>query len=133
MPSLIILRGLPGSGKSTLAEILSEDKWPVFSIDSYFTDPVTNVYTFKFAENHLAYQQCQDQTQKAIQDKIEKIFVDNTFTLDWEIEPYFKMAAEANYTVFVTTVENYHRSKNIHGIEDEQLKKMADKYKVILM
>ena len=43
MSSLIILRGLPGSGKSTLAKLLSEnDKWPVYSIDSYFTNPETN-------------------------------------------------------------------------------------------
>jgi adenylate kinase family enzyme len=45
MSSLIILRGLPGSGKSTLAKLLSEnDKWPVYSIDSYFTNPETNNY-----------------------------------------------------------------------------------------
>lgn len=133
MPSLIILRGLPGSGKSTLSEILSEDKWPVFSIDSYFIDPITKTYTFQFDKNHLAYKQCQENTEEAMKASVEKIFVDNTFTLEWEIEPYFKLAARYNYQVFVTTVENRHGGKNIHGVDEEQLIKMAEKYKVVLL
>jgi predicted kinase len=133
MPSLIILRGLPGSGKSTLAKILNnEQKWPAFSIDDYFTDPATGVYEFRFAENHLAYSLCQTNTEKAMQQSHEKIFLHNTFTLNWEIEPYFKLAAQYNYSVFVLTVENYHGGKNVHGINDEQLEKMAEKYRVKL-
>jgi predicted kinase len=133
MKSLIILRGLPGSGKSTLAKVLSENKWPVFSIDSYFTDPETNTYNFEFQNNHLAYKQCEDRTNAAMRQGIEKIFVDNAFTLEWEMEPYFKMASEFNYTIFVVTVENRHHGKNSHNINEEQVKKMAEKYKVILM
>jgi hypothetical protein len=52
--------------------------------------------------------------------------------MDWEMEPYFKLALEFTYTVFVITVENYHHSKNIHNISDEQIKKMAEKYRVKL-
>jgi predicted kinase len=134
MLSLIILRGLPGSGKSTLASILSENNvWPIFSIDDYFTNPVTKIYDFNFSENHLAYKHCQNQTEKAMQDKIEKIILHNTFTLDWELEPYFKLAEHYNYQVFVATVENYHSGKNQHHINDEQVKKMAAKYKIKLM
>ena len=62
----------------------------------------------------------------------DKVFLDNTFTLEWEMEPYFKLAAENNYQVFVVTVENRHGSENIHNISNEQLKKMAEKYKVVL-
>ena len=131
--SLILLRGLPGSGKSTLATVLSENgKYPVTSIDSYFTNPETGKYIFEFDKNHLAYKQCEEQTRLHMQQGQAKIFVDNTFTLDWEMEPYFKMAAEYNYTLFVLTVENYHGNTNIHGIETEQLEKMALKYKVQL-
>jgi len=132
MRSLIILRGLPGSGKSTLAEILSEGQWPVFSVDSYFIDPVTNVYTFQFDKNHLAYKECQQKTENAMIQGIEKIFIDNAFTLEWEIEPYFKLAADHNYRAFTATVESRHAGKNMHGISDEQIQKMAAKYKVVL-
>lgn len=132
MRSLIILRGLPGAGKSTLSTILSENRWPVFSIDSYFTDTVSGEYRFQFDKNHLAYKACQLNTEQAMIAQLEKIFIDNTFTLDWEIEPYFKLAAKYNYTVFVATVENRHQGKNRHNISDEQIKKMAEKYKVTL-
>jgi predicted kinase len=131
--SLILLRGLPGSGKSTLASALSENaKYPVFSIDDYFTDPVTGAYHFEFDKNYLAYKSCEDHTREALQAGTEKVFVANTFTIDWEIEPYFKMAAESNYTVFVVTVEKYHNGSNVHEVSDEQLRKMAEKYKVKL-
>lgn len=133
MPSLIILRGLPGSGKSTLADLLSENKWPVFSIDDYFTDPNTQIYQFEFSKNHLAYKSCQDNTEHAMREGMEKIFIHNTFTLEWEMEPYFKLAAQYGYTLHVLTVENRHHSENKHHISKEQVQKMAEKYKVILL
>lgn len=133
MLSLILLRGLPGSGKSTLASLLSENKWPVLCIDDYFTDPVTGAYDFRFADNHLAYKHCQTRTEQAMQARVEKIILDNAFTLDWEMEPYLKMAASQGYRVFVMTVEKYHNQPNIHGISEEQLQKMAAKYQVKLL
>lgn len=47
--SLILLRGLPGAGKSRLSKLLSENgKYPVFSIDDYFTDSKTQEYNFDY-------------------------------------------------------------------------------------
>ncbi len=132
-PSLILLRGLPGSGKSTFAKLLAEEKWPVFSIDDYFTDKKTGVYQFDFASNHLAYKACESACKKAMQEGVRKIFIHNTLTLAWELEQYFKLAQAFKYKVFVCTVENYHGHKNEHQINDEQIKKMAEKYQVKLM
>lgn len=131
--TLILLRGLPGSGKSTLAGILAEEgKYPVFSIDSYFTNS-EGEYNFNYSQNHLAYKQCEQLTEEAAQKATEKIFVDNTFTLDWELEPYFKIAQKYSYAIYVLTVEKYHTNKNIHGVSEEQIEKMAAKYKVKLL
>jgi len=133
MNSLILLRGLPGSGKSTLAESLSENgKYPVFSIDSYFTNAATGHYSFEFDKNHIAYSECIEKTRTALKAGSEKIIVDNTFTMEWEMKPYFKLASEFSYRLFVMTVEKYHDGKNIHQITDEQLQKMALNYKIKL-
>lgn len=128
-----MLRGLPGAGKSTLAKQLSEvGKYPVLSIDSYFTNE-KGEYDFKFDENHKAYKACEQQTEEALKQNSPKVFVDNTFTLDWELEPYFKLASKYNYQLHVLTVENYHNSGNVHNVSIDQLQKMAEKFKVKLL
>ena len=130
--SLLMLRGLPGSGKTTLAASLSEGgQYPVFGIDDYFTDADGN-YQFKFDENHLAYKHCEDRTRAAMQAGTPKIILDNTFTIEWEMEPYFKMAADHGYLVHVLTVENRHGGKNTHAIPEEAIERMRGKYGVRL-
>lgn len=132
MRSLILLRGLPGSGKSTLAKVLSEKgKHPVYSVDDYFTN-TDGEYRFEFDKNHLAYKQCEQNAKTAMEQGADEIFIANTFTLEWELEPYFKLASEFNYQIFVCTVENRHKGSNIHHIPQEQIQKMAEKYKVVL-
>lgn len=130
--SLILLRGIPGSGKSTFAHVIAENgKYPICSIDSYFTDNLGH-YSFDFRKNHLAYKTCEDLTIAEMKKGTEKIIVDNTFTMEWEMEPYFKHAEENNYRVFVMTIENRHGGKNIHQIPEEHIQKMRDNFKVII-
>ena len=131
--NLILLRGLPGSGKSTLALLLSENgKYPIYSVDDYFTNEITNEYVFDYKENYLAYKLCEENTELSMKNEVSKIFVHNTFTIDWELEPYFKLAAKYNYQLHIVTVENYHGNKNNYSVSDEQLQKMAEKYKIKL-
>lgn len=129
--AIILLRGLPGSGKSTLAQVLKDSQSVTLSVDDYFTDKDGN-YNFIFSENHKAYEACVKNTEDAIKKGVKKIFIHNTFTMEWEMEPYFKLATDYNYPIFVVTVENRFKHKNIHGVSNEQLKKMAEKYKVVL-
>lgn len=131
MKELILLRGLPGAGKSTLAKVLAGEDFPLLSIDDYFTDSKGN-YHFESDKNHLAYKQCEEKCEAEMKKGTSKIFIHNTFTIDWEIESYLKMAGQYNYRVHVATVENYHGNFNIHGTTQEQLQKMAEKYKVKL-
>jgi predicted kinase len=133
MKELILLRGLPGSGKSTLAKVLADNKYPVFSVDDYFTNKQDLSYHFEFEKNHLAYRQCEENTKLEMQKGTSKIFVDNTFTMDWETVPYQKMAEHFGYRLHVLTVEKYHQGQNIHDVSAEQLEKMASKYKVKLL
>jgi len=131
---LLLLRGLPGSGKTELAKVLSEyGKYPIISVDDYFTDTISGVYQFNYKENYLAYKSCEDNTLAWMKKNIRLIIVHNTFTMEWEIQPYFKLASDYNYKLFIVTVENYHDNKNIHGVTQEQLSKMASKYKVKLL
>ncbi len=131
--SIILIRGLPGSGKTNFARVLAEGgKYPIFSVDDYFTDSETGAYHFKFDENYLAYQMCERNTKRAMEVGSGKIILHNTFTMDWEMKPYFELANLYGYQIFVMTLENRHGGKNCHGIGDEQLEKMAANYKVVL-
>jgi predicted kinase len=133
LKSLIVLRGLPGSGKTTLAHVLADGgHWPVFSIDDYFTDPITGAYLFVHTENHLAYARCLELTEKAMVSNTEKVILHNVFSMDWEMEPYRKLAALHGYRMFVATVENRHDGRNQHHIPDDQIEKMAGKFEVKL-
>jgi len=131
--SIILLRGLPGSGKTSLAEVLNEGgKYPHFSVDDYFTDQLNGEYEFAFDKNHLAYKQCELNTENAMRQGAEKIFIHNTFTLEWEMLSYFRLASKYQYDIYVITIENRHHSTNTHGISQDQVIKMAAKYKVVL-
>jgi predicted kinase len=131
---ILLLRGLPGSGKTELANLLSENgKYPILSIDDYFIQKETGEYKFDYKSNHLAYKNCEERTQYFAEMGALKIIIHNTFTMKWEMEPYFKIASKYQYAVFVVTVENYHGNKNKHDVNDIQLIKMSLKYKVKLM
>ena len=132
MRELILLRGLPGSGKTTLAVVLSESgKYPVFSVDDYFTDEGGR-YEFRFQENHLAYKQCEENVKVAMQQGSEKILLHNTFTQEWEMEPYFELAQKFGYKIFTIIVENRHGSDNIHGVPENKVEAMRERFQIKL-
>jgi len=133
MKDLVILRGLPGSGKSTLAGLLSEGgKYSTFSVDDFFTDSSTGEYRFDYSRNHLAYKECLEKTRAAMDQGADRILIHNTFTMEWEITPYFDLAKAFGYRVFVCTVEKWHNGDNTHQITEEQIRKMKEKFEVRL-
>ena len=130
--NLILLRGLPGAGKTAFARLISENNtYPFFSVDDYFTDQ-NGIYKFEFSENHKAYAQCISHVENALVQGFSKVIVHNTFTMMWELEPYFNLAKKYHCVLHVLTVEHYHNGANSHDVSKEQLKKMAEKYQVKL-
>ena len=128
MSEIILIRGLPGSGKTTIAHLFNADF--VIAADNYHVN-LSGEYEWKPENAKKAHQWCQDCVKKAMSMR-SRIVVHNTFTQQWELEPYFKLAAEYNYKVHTIIVENRHRSTNIHNVPDETLFKMKERFEVVL-
>jgi predicted kinase len=129
---LTICRGIPGSGKGTFAKTLGGIH---VEADQYFMED--GVYKWDPTMIKNAHNYCQGQTQawmKTDSDQIDtsKIVVSNTFTQEWEMEPYFKLAEQYGYKVFTIVVENRHGGVNQHGVPDEVITKMRDRFEIKL-
>ena len=92
MKTLFLLRGLPGSGKSTLAGDLAQ---VVYEADMFFMKD--GEYQFDPAKLGAAHQWCQESTRQSMINGISRIAVANTFTVEWEMQPYIDMAAMHGY------------------------------------
>lgn len=135
MGDLILLRGLPGSGKSTLGDVILQ--WPgsnpadVLSADNFFTDD-KGEYHFDPTKLKEAHNDCQLKCAERMKLQLSRIVVANTFTQDWEMKPYFEMAERYKYRVHTVIVENRHDGKNIHGVPDDKLQIMKDRFEINL-
>ena len=127
--TLYICRGIPGSGKSTFAKTLGGKH---YEADMYFIDPTTGEYKFDGTKIKLAHSWCMIQTQKAMVDEEPKIVVSNTFTQEWEMEPYFELAKEFGYKVFSVVVENRHGGINVHNVPEDKIEQMKNRFEIKL-
>jgi hypothetical protein len=48
------------------------------------------------------------------------------------MKPYFEMAERYSYRVHSLVVENRHDGKNIHGVPDDKLQAMKDRFETNL-
>ena len=83
----------------------------------------------------MAHNYCQTQTEawmknEGIQVNSNKIVVSNTFTQEWEMLPYYELAEKYGYRVFSLIVENRHEGKNIHGVPDDKLEVMKNRFEI---
>jgi predicted kinase len=134
MKNLYLLRGLPGSGKSTLAKQLGGSH---FETDKYFVGE-NGEYNFDGSKLKEAHQWCQDSVANAMvlnhtTGEHETIVISNTFTQEWEMKPYMDMAKNWGYRVFTIIVENRHGGVNQHGVPDEKLQQMKDRFEIKLI
>jgi predicted kinase len=132
--NLYLLRGIPGAGKSTLAKQLGDTH---FETDSYFM--VDGEYKFDPTKLKKAHEWCQGEVELAmIHNHVtygldgSDIVVSNTFTQEWEMEKYYQLANQYDYRVFSIIVENRHGGKNLHGVPEDKLQIMKDRFEVKL-
>jgi predicted kinase len=124
---LFLLRGLPGSGKSTLAKSLGGKH---IEADMYFMKD--GEYQFDVTRLRDAHNWCRHSVMDAMKASEPKVIVSNTFTQEWEMEAYYLLAEELGYTVFSLIVENRHDGVNEHGVPQEALNKMKNRFEVQL-
>jgi len=132
MKDLFLVRGLPGSGKSTLAKIIANGTQSShYEADMYFMQ--NGVYKFDPSRIKNAHAWCQDMVYMDMFKGAPRIVVSNTFTQEWEMQTYFDLAKEHGYQVFCIVVENRHGGVNEHGVPDETLDKMQDRFELKLI
>lgn len=125
---LILVRGISGSGKNTFAELMSNNNAPVFSADDYFMKD--GKYKFDGSKIKFAHEYCHNMTETAMRTHEPKIFVANTFTREWEMKKYYELAKKYGYRVFSIVVENRHGSKNLHGVPEQKVQQMRDRFEI---
>lgn len=125
---LILLRGVPGAGKSTLANQLGGVN---FEADRYFMDENLE-YKFDATKLKDAHNWCRHSVMDAMKSGEPVVVVSNTFTQEWEMEAYYLLAEELEYRVFSLIVENRHEGKNSHGVPDDKIQQMKDRFQIKL-
>jgi predicted kinase len=118
---LLLVRGLPGSGKTTYAKTLTE--YTHYETDMYFC--LDGEYKWDGSQITKAHRWCQAKVYEALKAG-KKVVVSNTFTKKWEMDAYFEMAKELNVPVSVEVMTEQYG--NIHGVSEDHIKKMKDRW-----
>ena len=130
MKELFLLRGLPGAGKTTLANSIGGVH---LEADMYFClEDEDGKYKFDVSKLKDAHKWCQDQVYLSMAHNCTKIVVSNTFTQEWEMQPYFDLAEKYGYRVYSLVVENRHGGVNEHGVPEEKLVQMKNRFNIKL-
>jgi predicted kinase len=123
---LILLRGLPGSGKSTLAKLICNQH---VEADMFFMED--GEYKFDPTKLKRAHEWCQNRVRVWMMSGYN-VVVSNTFTQEWEMEAYYKLAEQYGYRVHSLVVENRHEGVNEHGVPADKLEQMKNRFEINL-
>ena len=131
--NLILVRGVSGSGKSTFAEFLPNTLKT--STDDFFMEE--GQYIFNAQHLKANHQRCIDSVESEMKFRNASaedatIVVHNTFTQQWEMDPYIDLAGKYGYNLYTIIVENRHDSKSIHGVPEASIDQQRQRFEVIL-
>ena len=133
---LFLVRGLPGSGKTSFVSAIWNE-YAVCEADKFFYDKEGN-YNFDPSKLKEAHTWCKNQVETRMidhqnnQQYYPEIAVSNTFTQEWEMEDYFKLAEKYGYKVVSLILENRHGGQNVHGVPEDKLQIMKDRFQIKL-
>jgi predicted kinase len=129
--NIILLRGLPGSGKSTLAKLLVDKDYCHKEDDMFFVDSDGN-YKFNPSKIKDAHSWCQDEVAFLMKYEHSPVVVSNTFSEEWEMEAYYKLAEKFGYIVTSIITENRHGNKSVHDVPQESINRMNNRFDIKL-
>jgi predicted kinase len=118
---LTIIRGLPGSGKSTYARKLG-----CFHLESDMFLYANGEYKFSQDRQKHSHMTCKNMVDAAMNEGVSEIAVSNTFTRQWEIDPYIELAKEYGYSVEIVRMTGNYGS--IHGVPEAVIQAMQDRF-----
>lgn len=132
MPTLYIIRGLPGSGKTRLANTLFNSGviYGFWEADQFMINE-DGEYEFNSLRLHEAHGKCKAFVEHHMIEQLS-IAVSNTSTTEREVQPYLDLAEEYDYDVVSLIVENRHGNKSVHGVPDDKLQQMRQRFSVKL-
>lgn len=131
-PTLYLVRGVSGSGKSTLAQSLLDAGLvaAVYEADQYFVDG-EGIYNFDPRSLGEAHSFCQRQAANDLTLGLS-VAVSNTSTTEKEVAVYQQMAEESGAKFVSLVVESRHGGKNQHGVPEEKLQQMRNRFSLKL-
>ena len=124
MKLLILIGGVSGSGKTGVAEFLTSNlvrEAKRFSADDFFSR--TGKYMFQPELLGEAHAQCNENVKNNMKEDFPIIIVDNTFTTEWDLRPYFAFATCYEYETMYLVAVNHHGNKGIHGVPYDSIHK----------
>jgi len=129
---LYLVRGIPGSGKSTFAKnLVGEKDYCHKEADMFFVDRDGN-YNFEPSKIKDAHQWCQEEMDFLMRLEHSPLAVSNTFTQEWELQPYYELAIKYGYYVTSIIVENRHEGTNEHGVPEDKVQIMKERFEIKL-
>ena len=132
MKRLFLLRGLPGSGKSSLAKSLSDSVTGHVEADMFFLNE-KGEYIFDGSKLKEAHEWCRKKAEDFMGPyEFDTVIVSNTFTQEWEMKPYYELAEKYGYLVYSLIVENRHGGVNEHGVPEDKMEQMKNRFEVKL-